>query len=125
MDKTMEKIAKTANKVLQEYGKLIGQVRADWESLSADERKILFELVEVVLLNPDISPEALHRCWWELKSDLGWHLGDKYSAARKTSLYLIPYDKLPPEIQLQNRLFIFWVRNITPLVVLERIKDYV
>lgn len=99
MDKTMEKIAKTANKVLQEYGKLIGQVRADWESLSADERKILFELVEVVLLNPDISPEALHRCWWELKSDLGWHLGNKYSVVRKTSLYLIPYDKLPQKFR--------------------------
>ena len=62
------------------------------------------------------TPEQLHASWCEYKTATGWTFGDTKDATKKTHPYLVPYDDLPEERRLKDRVFLAIVNafQVTP-----------
>lgn len=56
------------------------------------------------------APEQSHESWMAARLADGWVYGPEKDVARKIHPCLVPYDELPPEQQLKDRLFVAIVR---------------
>lgn len=70
--------------------------------------------VQEVIRNPELTAERSHELWCERMRAEGWVRGDVKDPERKTHPTLLPFDELPAEQQLKDRLFIAIVRALTP-----------
>jgi len=80
----------------------------DWEQRSVRVG------VQAVADNPATTPVDSHSSWMALKQEEGWKHGDVKSAAKKEHPCLLPYDQLPAEQRMKDRLFIAVVRSLLP-----------
>lgn len=81
---------------------------ADWQQDSA------IKGVDFALANPDAPDSAQHDAWMADKISGGWVYGDVKDAETKTHPCLVPFDQLPPEQQIKDRLFRNIVRTFSP-----------
>lgn len=79
-----------------------------WEEAPTWQRDSAIKGVEFALANPDAPDSAQHDAWMADKIADGWVYGEMKDAAAKTHPCLVPFDQLPPEQQIKDRLF----RNI-------------
>ena len=78
----------------------------DWQVDSA------IKGVQVRLENLDAPISAQHESWCADKMAEGWKWGEVKDPAKKEHPCLVPYDELPPELQVKDRLFVGIVRAL-------------
>lgn len=70
--------------------------------------------VQEVIRNHTLTAEQSHELWVDRMREDGWTPGEAKDPARKTHPTLLPWDELPTEQQLKDRLFIAIVRALAP-----------
>lgn len=85
----------------------------DWQKASAVDG------VQFHLANPDAGDSASHDNWLKHKEADGWVFGETKDADKKTHPCMVPFDQLPPEQQMKDRLFRTIVHAAKPIVELE------
>jgi DNA-binding transcriptional MerR regulator len=70
--------------------------------------------VQEVIRNPGLTAEESHELWVDRMRDDGWVYGKTKDPVRKTHPTFLPWDDLPAEQQLKDRLFIAIVRALAP-----------
>jgi hypothetical protein len=70
--------------------------------------------VQEVIRNPELTAEQSHQLWVDRMRADGWVYGEVKDRQRKTHPTLLPWDQLPAEQQLKDRLFIAIVRALAP-----------
>lgn len=112
--KMIAQIALLAHQVIKSYCEALGdRTHVDWHKASDAERAGKCRGVELVLDNPNASPETLHNAWLADKVNQGWRLGNVKDEASKQHPCIRPFDGLPIEQQIKDHLFIGVVRAVT------------
>jgi hypothetical protein len=91
---------------LMDYGQEL------WENAPQWQRDSAVLGVEYHIANPDSKPEDSHNSWLKVKEAEGWKYGPVKDATKKEHPCYVPYDKLPPEQQVKDKLFIAVVRAL-------------
>jgi hypothetical protein len=87
--------------------------QVSWEEASADIRNSARAGVSFILQNPKAGDDLLHDHWMAEKLLAGWTHGEVKDSVAKTHPCLVPYNKLPPEQQMKDRLFRLIVIGLT------------
>lgn len=96
-------VCHAANKTLCETQGDFSQ--KDWDEASDAQRESLIQGVQFALDNPDAPDSAQHDAWTKSKLEDGWQYGPVKDADKKEHPCLVPFDKLPQEQQVKDRLF--------------------
>jgi hypothetical protein len=75
-----------------------------WDAETAEVRESAIEGVRKALQGR--TPRELHDDWCAFKRERGWTYGPVKDPLAKTHPCLVPYDQLPPEQRLKDRLFL-------------------
>lgn len=86
----------------------------DWYDAPEYQRREATASVVEAISDPGRTPEQNHQGWMERLIADGWTYGEHKDAAAKTHPTLLPWDELPVDQQLKDRLFIAIVRALTP-----------
>lgn len=70
--------------------------------------------VALLLEDPERTPEQNHQGWMDRLLADGWTRGEVKNERAKTHPLLVPFNELPVDQQLKDRLFIAIVRALTP-----------
>jgi hypothetical protein len=89
-------LAKAINSLIQQIQKLNNEehITDDWENLSDASKNLIYENIDKVLKNPDITPEQEHKIWMDYKLRNNWTYGVKKDPLRKTHPCLVDYKDL-------------------------------
>ena len=108
------KVCHEANKALCEA---IGDFSQEaWNDAKKWQRDSAKKGVACFMANPEAPDSAQHDAWMKDKIDNGWLLGVKKNAIAKRHPCLVPFDKLPPEQQAKDVLFMAMCKTLLPLV---------
>jgi len=105
------KVVHQANKAYCEELKDFSQV--PWEQADDSIKASVESGVREVLADPGITAEESHSNWMEFKLNAGWTHGPIKSEHLKEHPCLVPFDELPEEQQIKDKLFIAIVNAIT------------
>ena len=109
--KSIAKVAHEANRALcQTFGDMS---QLAWTAAPVWQKKSAIEGVEFCLDNPDAPDSAVHDAWLTTKERDGWEYGKKKDTEKKTHPCMIPYDKLPEQQQLKDKLFKTIVKTLS------------
>ena len=112
-------IAHAANKALCYQHCDLSQV--DWAEAPKSQTDSAEAGVRAIADHPNITPEELHQAWREHKIANGWTWGETKDVEKKCHPNLLPFEELPPEQQLKDKLFGSIVRTLlTHHEVIER-----
>jgi len=107
MQQKIESIAKLAHNVNRVYCQSIGDYsQPDWNDAPAWQKTSAIDGVKFHLDNPDSGPEASHENWMKVKVEDGWVYGPKKDPVEKTHPCMVPFDELPKEQQVKDKLFV-------------------
>jgi RyR domain len=106
-------ICHQANKALCETQGDYSQ--ADWEDAPGWQRASAISGVLNILDGIVQSPEDSHVSWLKQKEAEGWVYGEYKDVERKTHPCMVPYNELPAEQQLKDRLFFAIVSALSAL----------
>jgi RyR domain len=97
------KICHEANRAycetLGDYSQVPWDHSLNWQILSA------IDGVQHKLNNPDATPEQMHRNWLQGKLDTGWKYGPVKDVDKKEHPCMVPYDELPEDQKIKDKLF--------------------
>lgn len=112
MDKNkLEQIAKVCHQVNKVYCESIGDTsQPNWEEAPNWQKESAIKGVEYHLANPESKPSDSHESWMKEKIDTGWVYGTVKDPDKKEHPCMMPYDKLPVEQQIKDKLFLTIVR---------------
>lgn len=79
----------------------------EWQKQSATEG-VLFRLA-----NPNAKEDAQHNAWMASKIADGWIYGEVKDAEKKTHPCIVPFNELPWEQQMKDKLFCIIVDSLT------------
>lgn len=68
--------------------------------------------VEFLLRNPDVSPSLIHEHWVSERKKNGWKWGPRENLETKEHPNMMDYDRLSPEEQVKDRIFIAVIKAI-------------
>lgn len=112
-DEQIEAIAKVCHAANAEYCRIIGDdAQVPWGHAPEWHKEILVKGVEFFLSDPSAGPDAMHACWLAEQEADGWVWGAVMNEDAKTHPCMKPFDELPPEQQMKDRLFIGIVRAL-------------
>lgn len=97
------KIVHEANKMYCESIGDLSQVR--WIDTTPELQASAVDGVEYFMKHPDADAEDMHENWMKFKLKKGWKYGEEKSVFRKTHPCLVPYDELPKEQQMKDKIF--------------------
>ena len=98
-------IARICHEANRAYCEEIGDnIQKPWPESPSWQTKSACRGVEFHL-SGDHSPSASHEAWLEEKKKTGWVYGEIKDAEKKTHPAIVPYDELPAEQQLKDKLF--------------------
>jgi hypothetical protein len=81
----------------------------DWQKTSAEKG------VEMILNNPETTPEQSHEGWLEVKRADGWKYGPVKNPETKEHPCFLPYAQLPENQRLKDEMFGLVVRAVLAL----------
>lgn len=84
-----------------------------WSEAEEWQRESAIRGVEFAIANPDAPESAQHHAWMADKLRDGWTYGPVKDSDAKTHPCLVPFEKLPREQQVKDRLFRSIVKAIT------------
>lgn len=100
-------IAMVCHEINRAYCAALGDVsQAPWDQAPEWQRTSAVKGVEFRLNNPDAPASASHDSWLKEKADTGWKHGPVKDAEKKEHPCFVPYEELPPEQQMKDKLFI-------------------
>lgn len=76
-----------------------------WEDAPLWQRISAIKGVQALIDNPRLTPEELHAEWCKEKIRDGWNYGKIKDPEKKEHPCLVPYEELPEEQQVKDRLF--------------------
>ena len=76
-----------------------------WEATPWSGKQSAIAGVVFLQNNPDASLSALHESWRKRKMEEGWRHGAERDDLVKTHPASLPYEELPPQQQVKDRLF--------------------
>jgi hypothetical protein len=97
-------ICHTANNVLKT--RLGEKPDPAWEEASQDQRQATMIGVGRHLAFSSITPKESHFIWCRSMQDQGWSYGPVKDAEKKTHPLLVPFEKLSPQDQAKDVLFV-------------------
>lgn len=100
--------AHEANRVLCQA--LGDNSQPSWEVAPEWQRSSAIKGVEMIIDNPDTTPEQSHEGWLATKRDEGWKWGPTKDVEKKEHPCFLPYNQLPHEQQLKDHLYGIVVR---------------
>ena len=99
-------IAKICHQANKAYCEAIGDTtQENWEHAPEWQQDSAIKGVEFNLGNPDSDPFANHVNWLKDKELQGWTYGKEKNVERKEHPCCVPYDELPEEEQIKDKLF--------------------
>lgn len=105
-DEAIHRVAKVTHSANKAYYETLGDFsQPTWEQAPEWQRESAIAGVQFVLDNPFAPPSAQHNSWSEQKLGDGWVYGEVKDAEAKTHPCLVPYNELPEEQQMKDRLF--------------------
>jgi len=113
--KTMkiEQIASITHEANRAYCRAIGDdSQPAWDDAPAWQRDSAMNGVRYHLSNPNARPQDSHESWLAEKYRDGWKWGPEKNPATKEHPCCVPFDKLPPEQQAKDHLFMGVVRAL-------------
>ena len=88
-----------------------------WSSAPEWQRQSMVAGVEFCLLHPDDPPSANHEAWLQYKLAEGWKYGAIKDSEKKEHPCCVPYDQLPDEQKVKDRLIKAIVAALMPEIV--------
>ena len=106
-DERVRKIAEVAHQINNAYRCAIGETsRPPYHQMSDAERARIEAGVMQHLMNEHgIPPQAAHNLWMTYKLKDGWKYGEKYDLETKTHPCILPYESLPVDQRVKDYLF--------------------
>ena len=84
-----------------------------WNEAPEWQKKSALANVRFHIDNPDASDGAIHDNWMRLKKNDGWIYGEIKDPEIKTHPCLVPFNDLPHDQQVKDRLFAAVVKALT------------
>ena len=110
----IESIAAVCHEANRRYCAEIGDVsQKSWEEAPFHQQQSAIAGVIFTMQNPEASLSAQHDNWMKYKQDAGWKYGTAKDDNEKTHPFILPYDQLPPEQRVKDRLFQQIVRALS------------
>ncbi|MBY8279851.1 hypothetical protein KW516_19210 [Vibrio fluvialis] len=102
----IENIAKRCHEVNRAYCESIGDTsQVPWSEAPDWQKQSAINGVKFRLDNPNVTSAQMHENWMKDKEADGWVYGEVKDIAAKTHPCMLPYDQLPKEQQIKDRLF--------------------
>ena len=76
-----------------------------WSEAEQWQRDSAIKGVQFALDNPNATPESQHEAWYKDKEKDGWMFGFVKDPVRKEHPCMLPYNMLPKEQQIKDKLF--------------------
>lgn len=76
-----------------------------WNEAEQWQRDSAIKGVQFALDNPDATPESQHEAWYKDKEKDGWMYGPIKDPVKKEHPCMLPYNMLPKEQQVKDKLF--------------------
>lgn len=109
---TVEDIAKVWHEANRVYSRITGY---GWQSGSEEwQRDSVIKGVQFALDNPNSTPESKHEAWYKDMEKDGWRFGFVEDPVKKEHPYMLPYDMLPKEQRVKDKLFQAIVKALAP-----------
>lgn len=117
MKRIIDDLAKICHHANKAYCETIGdRSQVDWERAPEWQKDSARNGVKMHLAG-DHSPAASHEAWMKEKLADGWTYGAVKDADKKTHPCLVPFEKLPPQQQNKDILFLNIVKAFKGQVV--------
>lgn len=108
----IEKIAQVCHETNRAYCEVIGDhSQKSWNEAEQWQRESAIAGVRFRLNNLDAPSSVQHDAWLNDKVKDGWKYGEVKDASAKTHPCIVPYDKLPLEQQIKDKLFVAVVKS--------------
>jgi len=110
---TNENIAQVCHETNRAYCQVLGDFsQPSWADAALWQKDSAIHGVEAVLANPSQTPRQSHEGWLAEKQATGWVYGSQKDPWAKTHPCVVPYDVLPLEQRVKDRLFVAVVRAL-------------
>ena len=113
MNKDYYKLAKMCHDTVMQIKKYNNE--PDWNISFDDEttenKNMLYEFIQNIIKNPDITGEKIHNDWANYKIKNGWKYGRQTDRKNKIHNCLIPFDELTPLQKLKDDVIITIIKN--------------
>lgn len=108
-----DKIARVCHEANAAYCHTLGDdSQKPWYDAPDWQRESAISGVEFHKANPDAGDSASHDAWMREKLSKGWRWGKVKDENAKTHPCIVPFENLPPEQQVKDRLFRAIVRAL-------------
>jgi hypothetical protein len=77
-----------------------------FDTISEERQKLLYDNIEHILKNPNITAKQEHDVWVKLKEETGWVYGEKTDRKRKIHSCIVPFEDLNFYQKLKDHLVI-------------------
>lgn len=104
--RTIEEIAELCHETNRHYCLMLGDdSQFAWPNAPHMIKQSAIAGVVRLSRNPNLTPAEVHQSWFEHKKNEGWTYGAIKDLDAKTHPCMVPYDQLPPEQRVKDRLF--------------------
>jgi hypothetical protein len=108
-----EIIARTCHEVNRALCESFGDhSQRPWEEAEEWQRESTYASIRWRIANPDAPASAQHDAWMQHKLAAGWVWGEAKDDRAKTHPCLVPFDRLSPQDQAKDRLFVAVVKSL-------------
>ena len=115
MINVIEQIARVCHEASVEYCRTIGDnLQPHWSCAPAWQKESAMNGVQFHIANPGAGDSASHENWMKDKIKDGWTYGPKKDFDLKQHPCMVPFDQLPKDQQLKDRLFRSIVHALYP-----------
>ena len=112
-----EQVARVTHQLNKAYCEMIGDnTQVDFEDAPEWQTSSAINGVKFHIENPSANDSASHDSWLKEKVEAGWIYGEVKNAESKTHPCIVPFDQLPLEQQIKDKLFRQTVRSLLPLL---------
>ena len=115
---TVEQIARVCHETNKGWCEANGDnTQASWSEAPDWQRSSAINGVYFHMQNPDAGDSATHDSWMKEKVEAGWVYGEIKDPEAKTHHCIVPFEELPVEQQVKDKLFRTIVHALKDFVV--------
>ena len=113
--------ASVAYETVRKWGEVIKdpQGKVAWNLLPESEKDGYAKAVGYRIENPETTEVDMHNKWSADKFEAGWTYGEKLDFVKKTHPNLVPFEDLPVDQQMKDKLFL----NVIDAILVARIEE--
>lgn len=116
-EKKVEKIARLVHRAGMAIPDAFGEARPKaWEATTEESREITRQGVRLVMRNPSVTPELIHKAWMSLRQENGWSYGETKDQEKKTHPYMVEFANLPERQRLRDCVFVETIKAALEII---------